>query len=266
MFAMGRSIDHAGPMARTPADALLLFRSIVEPVEELVRVDGAVEALDGDLTGTRLVVCRDLHLAELDADVAAVFEQALATLAGAGANVVEAPFPSADTIFPTFLSIQRAETLATHRRLGLFPTRRAHYGADVVERLEGNAAVGLDEYLDALAHRERLRREFARLFDQGDVLVTPLHSTPPPRLDSEALENTARDCSMPFTVPENLLGLPACAVRAGFGELGLPVGIQFVARPWEDAAVLRAANAFAAATPDVQERRPELATPTRREP
>jgi aspartyl-tRNA(Asn)/glutamyl-tRNA(Gln) amidotransferase subunit A len=264
MFAMGRSIDHAGPLARTPSDAALLLRAILEPTQELVRVDGALDGLDDGLSGLRVVVCRDLHLPDLEPDIASVFERALATIADAGAELVETSLPLADTIFPTFLAIQRVETLATHRRLGLFPARRAEYGVDVAARLDAAGATRLDDYLDALAHRERLRGAFARLFDDGDVLVTPLHATPPPRLDTPALEDVARDCAMPFTVPANLLGLPACAVRAGFGNAALPVGIQFVARPWEDAAVLRASHAFAEATPDVQTQWPRLQRWTRR--
>jgi aspartyl-tRNA(Asn)/glutamyl-tRNA(Gln) amidotransferase subunit A len=71
-------------------------------------------------------------------------------------------------------------------------------------------------------------------------------------------ELTFRELVMSYTTPQDLVGLPACAVRAGFDELGIPVGIQFTAAPWREATVLRAAQGFFDATPDVQSPRPEL--------
>jgi aspartyl-tRNA(Asn)/glutamyl-tRNA(Gln) amidotransferase subunit A len=63
---------------------------------------------------------------------------------------------------------------------------------------------------------------------------------------------------MPYTVPQDLTGLPACALRAGFDELGIPIGVQFTGPPWSEARVLRAAQGLHAGTPEVQEPRPEV--------
>jgi aspartyl-tRNA(Asn)/glutamyl-tRNA(Gln) amidotransferase subunit A len=63
---------------------------------------------------------------------------------------------------------------------------------------------------------------------------------------------------MTYTVPQDLTGLPACAVRAGFDELGIPVGIQFTGPPWQEARVLQAVSAFFDATSEIQARRPPL--------
>ena len=63
---------------------------------------------------------------------------------------------------------------------------------------------------------------------------------------------------MSYTTPQDLTGLPACAVRAGFDALGIPVGVQFTAGPWQEGLVLRAAQGLFEATPDVQQLRPEL--------
>ena len=67
-----------------------------------------------------------------------------------------------------------------------------------------------------------------------------------------------RELVMSYTVPQDLAGLPACAVRAGFDSLGLPVGVQLTGPPWAEARVLRAAQALFEATPELQSRRPEL--------
>jgi aspartyl-tRNA(Asn)/glutamyl-tRNA(Gln) amidotransferase subunit A len=64
-------------------------------------------------------------------------------------------------------------------------------------------------------------------------------------------------------VPQDLVGLPACAVRAGFDELGIPVGVQLTGPPWREARVVAAAEAFHAATPEVQQRVPPLVSHAR---
>jgi aspartyl-tRNA(Asn)/glutamyl-tRNA(Gln) amidotransferase subunit A len=63
---------------------------------------------------------------------------------------------------------------------------------------------------------------------------------------------------MSYTTPQDLVGLPACTVRAGFDALEIPVGVQFTAPPWHEARVLRAAEGFFQATPEVQSKRPSL--------
>lgn len=106
-----------------------------------------------------------------------------------------------------------------------FPDPATGYGADVRSRLEVAQGVTLGDYLAASAERRRIRAGFARLFR---VLV------------------------MNYTVPQDLVGLPACAVRAGFDDLGIPVAIQLSGAPWQEARVIGAATAFFAATPAVQ--------------
>jgi aspartyl-tRNA(Asn)/glutamyl-tRNA(Gln) amidotransferase subunit A len=72
-------------------------------------------------------------------------------------------------------------------------------------------------------------------------------------------ELTFRELVMTYTTPQDLTGLPACSVRAGFDSLGIPVGVQFTAPPWHEGRALRAAHGFFQATPDVQSRWPVLA-------
>ena len=74
----------------------------------------------------------------------------------------------------------------------------------------------------------------------------------------EGHELTFRELVMTYTTPQDLTGLPACAVRAGFDALGIPVGIQFTAPAWHEARVLRAAQAFYDATAEVQSPWPAL--------
>ena len=94
----------------------------------------------------------------------------------------------------------------------------------------------LEEYLAASADRRRVQAGFARLFRSCDVLLTPVSAGSPLPIGEETVahegkELTFRELVMSYTTPQDLAGLPACAVRAGFDALGIPVGLQFTASP-----------------------------------
>ena len=260
VWPLAPSLDHPGAMARTAADAALLAGAMEGE---------SASAPAGDLAGRTVGLCPDLHLVQLAPDVQAAFDAAVRTVTELGARVQEVSMPDAATVYPAFGVIQRAEAFRTHRDAGLFPSRRDEYGEDVRGRLELGAKVTLDEYLDATVAREHARASMARIFRSVDLLLTPVAACSPPPIGQERLEHGGRemdfrDLAMPYTVPQDLLGLPACAVRAGFDELGIPIGVQFTGPPWGDFETLAAARAFAGATPELEGRWPELALPGQR--
>ena len=135
----------------------------------------------------------------------------------------------------------------------------------MLARLELATEATVEQYLAATADRQRARAAFARLFRDCDVLLTPVGAGSPFPGGSESGEHlgreiTFRDLVMPFTTPQDLCGLPACTLRAGFDPEGLPIGVQFTGRPWDEATVLRAAQGLFDATPEIQTRRPALPT------
>jgi aspartyl-tRNA(Asn)/glutamyl-tRNA(Gln) amidotransferase subunit A len=272
VFPLARSLDHPGPMARTPADAALLLKATAgiddrDAATEPVPVGNPAAELDKGLSGLRVGLCPDLHLVPLAPDVAAAFDSAVGTAEGLGAELIEVQLPGADRIYETFGVIQRAEALFSHTQAGLFPARRDEYGADVRGRLELAATVDLSAYLAASAERRRLRAGFDRLFEQVDVLLTPVSAGSPLPIGEERTvhlgeETEFRELVMSYTVPQDLTGLPACAVRVGFDDGGVPVGAQFTGPRWTEARVLRAAQALHDATPAIQQRWPEVAVHT----
>jgi aspartyl-tRNA(Asn)/glutamyl-tRNA(Gln) amidotransferase subunit A len=258
VWPLAPSLDHPGAMARSPADAALLQRALDDPVRGEPEQPPAV-----GLAATRVGVCPDLHLVPLAADVQGAFEAALRLAGELGAEVVEVSFPGADLIHPTFVTVQGTEALETHRRAQLFPARAEEYGADVRGRLERAMQLTPSDYLAATAERERLRATAAALFTRVDLLLTPVASTSPPPIGEETVlhggaELDLRQLVMPYTVPQDLLGLPACTVRAGFDDLGLPIAVQLTGPPWAEGRVLAGAQALFDATPEVQARRPAL--------
>ena len=267
-FPLARSLDHAGSMARTPADAALLLAVVagVDPDDsatKAVPVGNPSSSLEAGLHGVRIGLCPDLHLVPLAADIQGAFDASARAVAKLGADLVEVELPEAASAYRTFGVIQRAEALFTHASAGLFPARRAEYGADVQSRLELATGVELSDYLAASADRQHLRAGFARVFDRVDLLLTPVAAGSPLPIGEERLVHLGRDLEfrelvMGYTVPQDLAGLPACTVRAGFDALGIPVGVQLTGPPWSEALVLRAANCLHSATPAIQRRWPEL--------
>ena len=271
VFPLARSLDHPGPMARTPADAALLLQVIAgvddrDPATEDAP-PGAFEAeLAAGLAGMRVGLCPDLHLVPLAPDVDSAFRSAVGAVESLGGELVEVAFPDASRVYDTFGVIQRAEALFSHTQAGLFPARKDEYGEDVRGRLELATAVEIHDYLAASAERQRLRAAFDRILDHVDVLLTPVSAGSPLPIGEERTEHLGqeiefRELVMSYTVPQDLTGLPACAVRVGFDELGIPVGAQLTGSRWGEACVLRAAQALFEATPEIQERWPEILTP-----
>jgi aspartyl-tRNA(Asn)/glutamyl-tRNA(Gln) amidotransferase subunit A len=264
VFPLARSLDHPGPMARTPADAALLLAATAgrderDPATEDVPV-GDVET---GLAGVQVGLCPDLHLVPLAPDVDSAFAATVEAVEGLGAELVEVEFPGAERLYDTFGVIQRAEALFSHTQAGLFPARRDEYGKDVLGRLELATAVELSDYLAASAERQRARATFADVFRRVDVLLTPVAAASPLPIGEErtlhlGVEREFREIVMSYTVPQDLTGLPACTVRIGFDELGIPVGAQFTGPPWAEARVLGAAQTLFDATPSIQQRRPGL--------
>ena len=262
-WPLARTLDHPGPMARTPADAALLLQAIAghdpnDPATEDVPLENLDAALSRGLEGASVGLCADLQLVRLAPDVQAVFDRAVETVRGLASRLEQVGLPEAASVYETFGVTQRAEALFTHVEAGLFPMRADEYGPDVRARLALAAEERLPDYLSAARERQRLRAGFARLFGEVDILLTPVSAGSPVPIGDESLVHFGRSIEfrelvMGYTVPQDLAGLPTCAVRAGFDALGIPVGVQFTGPPWADAAVLAAAHAFHESTRPIQE-------------
>jgi aspartyl-tRNA(Asn)/glutamyl-tRNA(Gln) amidotransferase subunit A len=235
VFPLAPSLDHAGPMARTPGDVRLLYEVLADT------------SADHDDTPLRIARCPDLHLVPLEPAIQRAFDNAAAAL-GADAEV---RFLHAERIYPAFATLQMAEAHAAHTRAGLYPGQADAYGADVSRRLDNAARVTLDEYLDAALEREAIRARFTQAFEHADLLLTPIAAVTPEPISAGA--QSFRDAVLPFTVPQDIAGLPAAAVPVGFDDLGLPIGVQLTGPAGAEARVLAAAEKLYAATASARE-------------
>jgi aspartyl-tRNA(Asn)/glutamyl-tRNA(Gln) amidotransferase subunit A len=221
VFPLAPSLDHAGPMARTPGDVRLLYDALTQQ-----RAD--------QRPASRIALCPDLHLRAPDPGIQRAFDAAVAAL---DADLVELSFPDAERIHPAFQRIQAAEARHTHRTL--FPAHADRYGDDVKSRLHQAQDVSLDDYVGATATRATVHSAFATLFEHADLLITPIHATPPAPIAHQP--GDFRERVLTYTVPQDMAGLPAAAIPAGRDDDGLPVGVQLTGPAGSEHRVLAAA-------------------------
>jgi aspartyl-tRNA(Asn)/glutamyl-tRNA(Gln) amidotransferase subunit A len=260
------SMDHVGPMTRTAADCALMLGAMAgyDPADastSVLPVPDYSAALTGDLKGLRVGLLRGFFLEGATPEVRAAVEAAVATLARAGAVVDELSLEHMGLVPAASTAIVAAEALAYHAEF--LRTRPAEYDPDVARRLRLSAFVGGAHYVRAQQVRGLVRDAVDAALARRDVLLAPSTPIVAPALDERQTTlgdgpSDVRGALLRFTRPFNLSGHPACALPCGFTAGGLPIGMQLVGRPFDEATVLRAADGFQRLT-DFHARRPVLA-------
>ena len=250
------SLDHVGPLTRTVRDTALLLSvtSGHDPKDATTSrspVPDYVTALTGKVEGLRVGVPREFFFEGLDADVQQAVDQAIDQLAALGARVSEVAWASIRQA-PALYAISLAEGAAAHEEW--IRTRADYYGADVRERMRQGMLVPAAAYLKAQRLRAAVTRDLEQTLREVDVLATPTSPIPAPKLDAGpgeigaplgALRSTLRRLTQPF----NITGSPAVTVPCGFSRDGLPIGLQLIGRPFDEARLLNLAYAYEQSVP-----------------
>ncbi len=252
------SLDHAGPMARSAYDCALLLQTMAgfdarDSASADRPVDDYISGIDRGVSGVRVGVARSHFNVGLQTEVEQAWREALHTLHGLGAALVEVHIPPWDEWPEIGNMIVRSEMLAYHREW--FAARPDDYDPWLHQRfasVDGRTSVDFAGWQRA---RDQIRAEFRRVFEQVDVLVVPVMPTTAEPINSEPSTVSTR-----FTYPFNLAGLPSLALPCGFDAQGLPVGMQIGAPAWQEALALRVGHDYQQATKWHQQR-PPLATP-----
>lgn len=266
---LGYSVDHVGPMARSVEDCAALLDVLAgshpdDPTTIAMDPASLTTGLHDGIDGMRVGVMRqDTTRSEwCEPGVSAAFEAAVGVLEAAGAQLEEVHLPHFELLADVDFLLLQAEALAWHQPL--LQRRWDDYGRPTRLSLALGAFVSGADLVRMNRLRQHARRQALALFDNVDVIVLPTTGTTAPRL-FHPIDRSRRLRSL-FTPAFNLLGLPALAVPMGF-DGGLPVSLQIVGRPLDDARVLRSGAAYQATT-DWHRRRPPVhvaapRTPTR---
>ena len=255
------SLDHCGPMTRSVEDCAIFLQAIagydpMDPASANVSVPDFRAALKDEIKGLRVGVPRANWFNEnrgIDPETERCFSNALKALEDLGAIVVEIdgrPFSLARKANQTILV---AEAYTYHeKRLQQAPEK---FGSSVRRRMLEGAFLSAADYITALRARTVLNEQICANFSRVNVFATPTVPRPPEAF--EALDPNEQNLRPNFTNPFNLTGLPAISVPCGFTSFNLPVGLQIVTRPFEEATAFRVAYAYEQAT-DWHSRRPKL--------
>jgi aspartyl-tRNA(Asn)/glutamyl-tRNA(Gln) amidotransferase subunit A len=282
LVAFASSLDHVGPFTRDVRDAAMLLGAIAgqDPRDATSVPDPVpdyVAALAGGVRGLRLGIPREYFSEGIDPDVERPVREAIRVLRDLGATTEEISLPNTDYAIAVYYILAPAEASSNLARYdgvkyGLrVPgrdliemsgrTRAAGFGAEVKRRIMLGTYALSAGYYDAYYGRAQkvrtlVRRDFDRAFERVDLVVAP--TTPNlPFKHGEKQDPLAMYLNDVYTAPVNLSGLPAISLRCGFSPSGLPVGLQLIARPLDEARLLRAAHTYEQATPWL-ERRPSL--------
>jgi aspartyl-tRNA(Asn)/glutamyl-tRNA(Gln) amidotransferase subunit A len=276
LVAFASSLDQIGPFATTVADAALLLDVIAghDPADSTSIPDAReplLPVLEYGVDGLRVGIVEELTDADgIQPEVVAATEQAALALEKAGATVARVGVPSAVFGLSAYYLIAPAEAssnLARYDgvRYGLrvdgddvatmnARTREAGFGAEVKRRIMlGTYALSAGYYDAYYGQAQRVRtliiRDFARAYQDYDVLLSPTSPTVAFALGAKTADPLAMYLSDVCTIPTNLAGHPAMSVPYGTGEGGLPVGVQLLAPALGEAVMFRAARVLEASAP-----------------
>jgi len=284
VVAYASSLDQVGPVTRDVRDCALLLQAIAgyDPSDS-TSVDTPVPdyqaVLDGDLGGVRIGLPKEYFIDGLDTDVRRSVEQAVATYRDLGAEIIEVSLPHTTYAVACYYLIATAEAssnLARYDgvRFGLraehaenlidmyMQSRAAGFGAEVKRRIMlGTYALSSGYYdayyLKAQKVRTLIRQDFLEAFEKVDTLLTPVAPTPAFAIGEKVNDPLQMYLSDIYTIPINLAGTCAMSLPCGFSAAGLPIGMQLIGKPFDEATVLHTAHAFEQAT-EWHKRRPEL--------
>jgi len=241
------SLDHPGPLARTVRDVAIATQAISgydprDPISADRAVPDLLAGIERSARGLRVGVPTDHVWEECDAAIARAVRAAIETLARAGADVREVRWPRAAEYANAASAILGIEARAYHE--GAFPGRAAEYGPLVRARLASQGDVDADTYARSMRLLLEARAGAAdRDLDGVDVLAMP--TVPTRAWTIEEAKEIGRPSEWTrVTRIFDLTGQPAISVPCGTDPDGLPVGLQFAGRMWDEATVLRAARAY----------------------
>jgi aspartyl-tRNA(Asn)/glutamyl-tRNA(Gln) amidotransferase subunit A len=258
------SLDHVGPLGRTAEDCALIFDAIAgydprdpysisgPPLSAGRTTATLIQGAEGrgtlSLQGLRIGMPQEAFVAPLDPEVRASWWAALHVLEEEGAEIVDVELPC--STIEQYRTIQRPEATLAHMQNGWFD-KLDRYGESVRASLLSGKQVPAVDYLQAQHERRLFSSNLRSIMRRADVFVLPTIPVPaqPTALMGQDIEidGVIENLTLAYlrlTRPFNLAGLPAVSCPCGFTTDGLPLGLQIVGKPFEEATALRIAHAY----------------------
>ena len=284
LIAFASSLDQIGPMTKDVTDSALVMNVIAGHDERdstsapVLRPD-FTEFLTGDIRGMRIGLPKEYFIDGIDIEVRESVLASIKLMEDMGATVHEISLPHTGYAVSTYYIIGPAEASSNLARfdgvqyglrdstakdiIGMYTRTRSEGFGDEAKRriLLGTYCLSAGYYdayyLKALKVRTKIREDFDNAFKSCDCIVTPTSPTPAFKIGEKTDDPIAMYLSDVYTIPANLAGLPAMSIPCGFSSGGLPVGLQIMAKPFDEEMIFRVAYAFEQST-DFHKKRPRL--------
>ncbi len=276
VIAFASSLDQVGGFATNVRDLAHVTQAIAghdphDSTSVKVDVPDFLGVLGQSIKGLRLGVPKEYFISGLDAEVRQIVEKAIDSLAKLGAKVVEVSLPNTDAALAAYYILAPAEASSNLARYDgiryghrtenaesleeLYSRSRSEgFGAEVKRRILVGTYVLSAGYYDAYYLRAQKVRslvalDFKKAFaTQCDLIIAPTAPTTAFKIGDKVEDPIAMYLNDIFTIPVNLAGLPGMSIPCGISKAGLPVGLQLIGKPWDEATLFKIAAAYEAST------------------
>ncbi|MFT5300980.1 MAG: aspartyl-tRNA(Asn)/glutamyl-tRNA(Gln) amidotransferase subunit A [Mariniblastus sp.] len=287
LIAFASSLDQIGPMTWTAEDAALVMSVIAghdandstSAKHECPDFVASIQPATGEktLAGVRIGVCQEHFEAGLDSEIESSVREAIQVFESLGAEIVEIQLPNTRHAVATYYVVASCEASSnlarydgvryTHREPAqeleqmYSQTRAEGFGEEVKKRIMlGTYALSSGYYdayyLKASKVRRMIKLDYDAAFKQVDLILGPTTPTTAFKIGEHAHDPLAMYLADIYTVSANLAGVPAISMPCGFSAIGLPIGLQLQARPFDECGLLKTAHQFQLAT-TWHQRRPQ---------
>ncbi|HUO04046.1 MAG TPA: amidase [Candidatus Binataceae bacterium] len=247
VFPLSATLDHVGPITRTVRDAALMLNVIAghdrdDSTSSRERVPDFTASLANGISGMKIGVISELNNG-LDDEIRKSFDAAIDTIRSLGAIVDEVSIPSLPFAAIVNTIVMMAEAFEVHHQWML--KRPDDYGADVRRLLEGGMMMTAPAYIRAQRARARTIADALSAMSDHEVLIAPATAIPAPKIAGPSeVEADLVTGILRFMQPFDATGQPALSVPTGLSPDRLPLSMQFIGRPFGEAAILQAAAAY----------------------
>ncbi len=268
IVAFASSLDQAGPMARTVQDAAILLQAMAghdakDSTSSAEPVPDFSAALGRGVKGLKVGIPAEYRMAGMDGEIETLWQAGMDWLTEAGAQCVEVSLPHTKYALPAYYIVAPAEASSNLARYDGVRYGLRVAGANLIEQYANTRAAGFGPevrrrvligtyvlsagyydayYLKAQKVRTLIAEDFRQAFDRVDVLLAPTAPFAAFPIGEKMDDPIAMYLNDVFCVPASLAGLPAISVPAGLSGEGLPLGLQLIARPFDEEAMLAAAE------------------------
>ncbi len=271
VIAFASSLDQVGPMAKDVRDCALILNTIAghDPKDSTsvnTPVPDYTKSLTGDVKGLRIGIPKEYFVKGMDTEIETSVRAAIKQYESMGAICEEVSFAHTESAVPAYYILAPAEASSNLARydgvryghrvqdpkdlIDMYTRSRSEgFGSEVKRRIMLGTYVLSSGYYDAYylkAQKVRtlIQKDFLDAFQKFDVLLTPVTPSPAFKLGEKTDDPVAMYLSDIFTINVNLAGLPGMSLPFGFTKSGLPIGMQLIAKHFEEEKIFRAAYAY----------------------